>query len=81
MRTPSDKHEYEIEPRQGDRRSLMIQASAGKREAAAEQSAMGFAETFLAEHPEVTSVGIYHTYPKAGPVRRFVREVKQPVKA
>jgi hypothetical protein len=77
----SDKHVYEVEPRQGDRRGLMIQASAGKRPEALERSAIGYAETLLAENPELTGVGIYHTYPKAGPVRRYVREVKQSVEA
>lgn len=73
---PTTDHLYEAEPRKGDQRALMVQASHGKRPLSAELSAVGFAEALLAEHPELTSVGIYHTYPNNGPVRRFVREVK-----
>jgi hypothetical protein len=76
----SDKteHRYEVEARHEDgRASLMIEAATGKRAGALERSALGYAATLLAEHPEVTSVGIYHTYPSPGPVRRFVTEVKR----
>jgi hypothetical protein len=76
MRENSDKHQYEIEPRKGDKRSLMIEASASKDPKRGEKSALIFAYSFLMEHPEVTSVGLYHTYPGSGPVRRFVREIK-----
>ena len=70
------KHVYEIEPRIGDQCARMVYASEGKDPDRAEQSAVGFARGFLAEHPELTSVGIYHTHPSPGPVRRYVREVK-----
>ena len=73
---PITKHLYEIEPRRGDKRHLMIEASSGRNVVATEEEAMGLARTFLAENPEFTSVGLYHTYPNNGPVRRYVREVK-----
>jgi hypothetical protein len=75
-------HIYEIEPRQetdtgGYKTAGMTQVAKGKRPEHLERSAIYDAQTFLAEHPEVTSVGVYHTYPSPGPVRRFVREIKQ----
>lgn len=79
MREPSNKHEYELEPRKGDQRGPMLRGAARLDARAAELAARQKAEALLAEHPDWTSIGVYHTYPDAGPVRRFVREVKRPV--
>lgn len=91
MREYTEDHVYEVEPRLGDKRALMIEASKGKGRgkdhdtSALLRSAVAFAVNLLEDptlHPEWdddpawTSMGIYHTYPKAGPVRRYVGEVK-----
>jgi proteasome lid subunit RPN8/RPN11 len=80
----STEHLYEVEARRSQGGGYvgepMVKAARSRSTSAPTYGlrvAEDLAHDILAERPDVDSVGIYHTHPSPGPVRRYCGEVKR----